>query len=207
MATLTEELKNRRSIRKYTSKPISNELIHKVIEAATYAPSAHNAQPWRFIFITDSQKKKTLAEAMALAWLEDLRKVKASETSHQANLSSSIERFSLAPGLILVCLTMENMDTYPDRARQTTERDLAIQSVAAAIENLLIALHVEGLGACWYCAPSFCKDEVRKVLDIPERIEPQALITFGYAAETPKTHTRKVTNDILFINKWGEKAN
>lgn len=206
MAALAEELKKRRSIRKYTSKPVSIELIHRIIEAATYAPSAHNAQPWRFIIVADSQKKKTLAEAMALAWLEDLRKEKAPEISHQRDLSASVERFSLAPGLILVCLTMENMEAYPDLARQTTERDLAIQSVAAAIENLLIALHAEGLGACWYCAPSFCKDEVRKVLDIPERIEPQALITFGYAAETPKTRTRKVTNDVLFINKWGEKA-
>ncbi|HYA77761.1 MAG TPA: nitroreductase family protein, partial [Verrucomicrobiae bacterium] len=65
--------------------------------------------------------------------------------------------------------------------------------------------HAEGLGACWYCAPAFCRETVRKVLGIPADAEPQALITMGYPAEAPIVPNKKQLGDFCFKNKWGSK--
>jgi nitroreductase len=103
---------------------------------------------------------------------------------------ASISRFSQAPVIIVVNATMSGMDVYPDHRRQQIERVMAIQSVAAAIQNMLLAAHAEGLGACWFCAPLFCQKEVRKVLSLSDELHPQAIITLGIPVETPEPPER-----------------
>ena len=85
------------------------------------------------------------------------------------------------------------------------ERDLAIQSFGAAIQNLLLTAHAAGLGACWYCAPGFCKETVREVLKIPDSVEPQAFVILGYPAETPSVPPKKSLAENCFLNMWGSK--
>jgi nitroreductase len=84
---------------------------------------------------------------------------------------------------------MSDMDKYPDARRGDAERIMAIQSVAAAIQNSLLAAQALGLGAGWMCAPLFAPDEARAALDLPADWEPQALITLGYPAQEPKPKT------------------
>jgi F420 biosynthesis protein FbiB-like protein len=206
MAKIGQEIKKRRSIRRYTARPVAMNAIRSILETASYAPSAHNAQPWRFIVITNTVQKAALADAMAKTWLQELEKENVPKNTRLANVKASVKRFSTAPLLILACLSMQNMHTYPDSVRQAHERDLAVQSLAAAIQNLLLSAYFEGLSACWHCAPMFCKETVRKVLEIPEQIEPQALITVGYPAEAPKAPKRVLPEDFAFMNKWGERV-
>jgi coenzyme F420-0:L-glutamate ligase / coenzyme F420-1:gamma-L-glutamate ligase len=101
---------------------------------------------------------------------------------------------------------MEDMDTYPDAERKNSERDLALQSLAAAIQTLLLAAHANGLGACWYCAPLFCKTAVRQALVIPAEVEPQAAITIGYPDEIPKTPKRYPLETCVYREKWGNHS-
>jgi nitroreductase len=83
------------------------------------------------------------------------------------------------------------------------ERDLAIQSVAAAIQNLLLAVHAKGLGACWCCAPVFCREVVRSTLAIPLDVEPQALITVGYPVDVAQAvPSRKTFEEYVFFEGW-----
>src|SRR5260221_7073878 len=77
---------------------------------------------------------------------------------------------------------MADMDRYPDAKRSAAEHQMAVQSVAMAVQNLLLAAHAEGLGACWMCAPLFCGDAVRGSLDLPADWQPQALVTLGQPA-------------------------
>jgi nitroreductase len=81
---------------------------------------------------------------------------------------------------------------------------MAVQSVAVAIQNILLAAHIEGLGACWFCAPLFCPETVKKVLKIPSDLEPQALITMGYPVNRPSPPPRKPLDEIMCIDGWEE---
>ena len=202
MPRVTDAIKQRRSIRKYSSRPISPEILREIQEAAGWAPSAHNAQPWRFIVLAEESAKQALAESMSDAWTADMAKDGVAVEAQKRE--ASIERFTHAPVLVIVCLTMEDMKVYPDEKRQRSERDLAIQSLGAAIQNMLLATHAEGLGACWFSAPSFCKETVRKVLKIPEMVEPQALIALGYAAERPQAPQRKPLENYAYRGSWGK---
>lgn len=194
--------KNRRSIQRYSSKEVSDQSLFKALEAARWAPSAHNSQPWRFTVIRDLAVKRKLAEAMASRWEKDMSKNGVPSENRESRIKTSVEQFTNAPIVIIVCLTMEEMDKYPDKQRQKTEHIMAVQSVAAAIENMLLAAHAEGLGSCWYCAPLFCPDTVRNVLKIPRHVEPQALITIGYPVNKPNPPPRKPLGKIVCQNCW-----
>ncbi len=203
MSDLIYVLKQRRSIRKYQKTPVPKDTILQILETAAYAPSAHNAQPWRFISLTKEKTKNDLAEAMAQVWLKELHKDGTPESTRKKLISRSIERFTSAPCLIVACMALRDMDSYPDSERQMNERDLGVQSLGAAIQNLLLAAHANGLGACWCCAPIFCKTAVRKVLEIPDEVEPHALIAVGFPDENPKIPKRFELKDYVSFEKWG----
>jgi coenzyme F420-0:L-glutamate ligase / coenzyme F420-1:gamma-L-glutamate ligase len=203
MSHILDAIRERRSVRTYQSHTVPHELIEEVLVAAGWAPSAHNAQPWRFIVLADESVKRELAEAMAESWAADMAKDGLKIEADKRKVR--VERFATAPVLILACLTMDGMMEFSDEKRQNSERDLAMQSLGAALQNLLLAAHAKGLGACWFCAPGFCKETVRKVLKIPDEVEPEALIAMGYPAEKPPVPSKKLLGDYCFKNKWGWK--
>jgi F420 biosynthesis protein FbiB-like protein len=202
---ILELIKNRRSIKKYSHTEVPKDVIKRILEAARWAPSAHNAQPWRFIIITERHLRSKLARAMADEWIKDMEKDKVPSEIRESLAAASIEQFENAPLLILCCISMRDMDKYPDRRRQECEHIMATQSLAAAIQNMLLSAHSEGLGACWFCAPLFCPDAVRKVLRIPDDVEPQALVTLGYPDEKPRPPSRKPIQEFVYMNNWGER--
>jgi len=135
---------------------------------------------------------------MGKVWLSDM--LRDGVTKEKAE-----ERITKSPIVIIVCLTMENMHKYPDKRRQRAEYLMGVQSVAAFIQNLLLSAHYHGLGACWVCAPLFCPSAVRKVLGLPRNVEPQAMITMGYADEKPTPPPKKL-EDTCFFNSWGSSS-
>ena len=181
----------RRTVRFYTNAPVPETLMRALLDAALAAPSAHNAQSTRLVVIASPHLKRRLADRMARRWRRDLERSGAPEAAIRVELRFSIRRFSEAPALILAGYTMEEMDRYPDRARRRAEEIMAVQSAAAAIQNLLLAAAANGLGACWCCAPLFCPGIVRRALELPRAFIPQALLTIGYPAHTPPVPPRK----------------
>jgi F420 biosynthesis protein FbiB-like protein len=205
MDHIMDSIRRRRSIRKYSSRQVSPKVIEEILEAAQWAPSAHNAQPWRFIVLTDPFVKRELSEAMASAWNADMTKDGMPSEARESLSKASVQRFTRAPALIVACLTMKDMCNFADESRRKSERDLAVQSLGAAIQNMLLAAYANGLGACWFCAPAFCKETVRKILKIPEDVEPQALITAGYPAEKPQAPPRKPLKTYAYLDCWDRK--
>jgi len=197
-------LRARRSVRALKPDPVPRELIVEVLDAARWAPSAHNAQPWRFVVITSDAVKQELATKMAEAWRQDLASDGVPEQQIKELTEASVRRFTSAPVLVLACLTMEGMHSYPDERRREAEHIMAVQSVAAAIQNMLLAAHALGLGACWFCAPLFCPDVVRSVLKLPGDLEPQALIALGFPAEEPRPPPRKPLSEVVRWERWEE---
>ena len=195
--SLREFLAGRRSIRRYLDLPVARDLVDSLLEAATAAPSAHNRQPWRFLVIEAQSTKQRLAQAMGERLRFDRLRDGDPLDAIESDVARSHARLTGAPVLVLVCLTMTDMDRYADERRSRAERSMALQGTAMAAQNLLFAAHAAGLGACWMCAPLFCPDTVASVLALQSDWEPQALITFGYPADRGKPFRRRPSSELV----------
>lgn len=189
----------RRSVRRYRPEPIPPALIDQLLTAASWAPSAHNRQPWRFAVVQNPQTRHDLAMAMGQKLRADLQADQVAEEIIVQDTGRSYQRLTLAPLLILVCLSMADMDNYPDPQRQQQEWTMAVQSVAMAGQNLLLAAHLLGLAGCWLCAPLFCPDIVRQCLNLPADWLPQGFITIGYPAGTRPQSRHPLATKVKFI--------
>ena len=176
-------MRGRRSLRRYLPDQVPREAIEFLLEAAIWAPSAHNRQPWRFVIINRDATKERLAREMGNALRRDLKADGVESALIEADVGRSHARITSAPLLIMVCMSLGDMDEYSDERRNNHERTMARQSVAMAGQNLLLMAEKLGLGACWVCAPLFCQDLVASVLDLPADWLPQGLITLGYPAQ------------------------
>ena len=117
----------------------------------------------------------------------------------QAQIKRSKERLTSAPAAILLCLDMSEMDSYPDDKRNKAEYMMAVQSVAAAGLQLLLAAHAEGLGGVWACWPLFAQKTIQKTLNLSESWEPQGMFFVGYHEAVPEARIRKRVQDIVFF--------
>lgn len=181
-AAVLDAIKQRRSVRSYRPDPVPRELLEQVLTAAVWAPSAHNRQPWRFVVARTPAVREALARAMGARLRRDLTSDGVPANAAENDVRRSYARLLAAPVLVVVCLTLADMDVYPDARRRSAERTMAVQSVAMAGQNLLLAASAVGLGACWMCAPLFCPDVVQSALALPADWEPQGIITLGYPA-------------------------
>ncbi len=188
---LLDVIHARRSIRRYLDRPVPPALIDQLLDAATWAPSAHNRQPWRFVVIETAAVKAQLADRLGERLKADRWRDGDPLDLIERDVQRSHDRISAAPIVIVACLSLIDMDRYPDERRNVLEKIMAIQSVANAVQNLLLAAHDLGLGACWLCAPLFAPDVVRDALNLPPDWDAQALITLGYPADAGKSKGRE----------------
>ena len=189
---------NRRSIRRYTDQPIDPAILTELLEAARWAPSAHNRQPWRFCVVTSVEGKARLSAAMGERWRADLGADKADPDFIERRVAISHARLTSASALVVASLTMIDMDHYPDPVRAKAEWAMTVQSVALACQNLLLAAEAHGVGACWMCAPLFVPELVQRVLELPDDWEPQALITLGYPAESKQKEREPMASRVIW---------
>jgi nitroreductase len=112
-------------------------------------------------------------------------------------LEKSRERLQRAPVLIVPCLYLEDLDVYPDPDRQRAEETMAIQSLGAAVQNLLLSLYAAGVDGGWMCAPLFCPEVVQEALGLAPALIPHALIPAGYATRDPVRRPRMPLEDLI----------
>ncbi|HEU0167022.1 MAG TPA: nitroreductase family protein [Chloroflexota bacterium] len=192
-------IRERRTVRAYRPDDIDLRLVEQAIEDAAWAPSPHHTQPWRFVLVSSETQRRRLAESMGEKWQEDLSADELSPRLIEGQLKGSRVRLSKARALLVVCLSERDLDKYPDERRQACERDMAVQSIGAAIQNLLLSLHLNGLGAAWMCAPLFAPEVVRDTLGLPDDWEPQALITIGRPVEPPPVPERRPLDESILL--------
>lgn len=169
-------IKQRRSIRKYLDKEVTDDMIFELLDAARYAPSEGNQQPWEFIIVRDiGVKKQLVAAAYGQMWMLD------------------------APVFIVACINMRlARSVYGERG----EKLYGIQSVAAAIQNILLAAESMGLGTCWVGA--FTEGRVAILLGCPDHVRPCAIITVGWSAEKPAPLTLQMHEDYVHLEWFGQ---
>jgi coenzyme F420-0:L-glutamate ligase / coenzyme F420-1:gamma-L-glutamate ligase len=187
---------SRRSIRNFRPDPVPPDLVNDLLVLAGRAPSSHNRQPWRWVVVHTEEAKQRLVEAMAEEFRRDLERDGLSEEKIEPMLARSRQRIGGAPIVVVPCLSMEEMDHYPDHNRQRCEWQMGVQSVALACQNLLLGAHAVGLGGCWICAPIFCVPAVQRALDLPLEWEPQGLLTLGWPADNGREREKKAVQSI-----------
>ena len=185
-------LRSRRSVRRFKPDPIPDSVIERILTTATYAPSAHNLQPWRFVDIKNPDIKPRLAKALTDKMRLDMQAEGAAESEIDKRVSNSIRRINEAPVIIMLC-----RDTTNVRINTPEETVMNIQSTALAGLQLMLAVHAEGLGGNWICWPLYATRETQSVLNLPETWEPQAMIIIGSSPETPSMRERKSLADVV----------
>jgi nitroreductase len=173
---IMEAIRKRRSIRSFKKEKIPTKVLEKILEAATYAPSSGNLQNWEFILIKDENAKKKIAE-----------------------IAFGQSFIAKADVVIVACSNQSKMFRYGERG----EKLYAIQNVAAAIQNILLAAHSFGIGSCWVSA--FDEVELKKFLELPAYVKPQAIIPLGYPNEKPYMPRRIDWKEITFLEKYNRK--
>ena len=200
MENLRTFLRTRRSIRRFKTDPVPDSVLRDILHTATFAPSAHNRQPWRFIVLTDSSAKTHLSDAMAEEFQRDLEKDSLAPEEIAKKVAKSKERITGAPVVVILCVDMSEMDNYPDDRRKKAEYIIGIQSAANAGMQLLLAAHAEGLGSVWICSPMFAQETVQEALNISKMWEPQAMFLLGYPLEIPAFRGRKSLEEVVTIS-------
>lgn len=196
---LQDFLRSRRSVRRFKSTTVDMSILNRILETATYAPSAHNRQPWRFVILTRPESKIKLSEALAADFRHDLLAEGASNTEIESRINRSTARLTNSPVVVILCLDMSEMDIYSDvdGNRSKGERTMAVQSVASAGVLLMLSARAEGLDSFWTCAPLFAPQTVRETLNLTSSWEPQAMILMGYSAEIPAEKRLKPLGDVV----------
>jgi len=164
-----EAIKKRRSVRAYADEKVSEEDIVRLIDAAMWAPSAGNIQPWEFVVVKDIVTKRKLSEA--------------------ALNQTFIEK---APVVIVICADLTRSSRgYGSRG----ENLYSLQDTAAATENILLAAQELGLATCWVGA--FRENEVAKAVKAPRNLRPVAVVPVGHPAERPLAPPKRSVNEIV----------
>ncbi|MEO0136906.1 MAG: nitroreductase family protein [candidate division WOR-3 bacterium] len=167
-----EVIKKRRSVRKYKSDPLPDEVLKRILEAGRIAPSAKNIQPWKFVVIKDSETKKRIAEACrGQHWMADADVIIC--------------------GCALEKIAWGRMGGY----MSSFAVDLAI-----AMDHIILAATNEGLGTCWIGA--FEEKKVKEILGIPDDVRVVALTPIGYPAEEPKDRGRKEFHEVVAYERY-----
>ena len=154
-------------------------VLDSIIEAACLAPAPHHSRPWRWVVVDSPDARRDLADGMGARWRRDLEGDGVARERIDELVAKSDEKIRSAPALVLGCLTWDGLDRYPDETRQRAEFGMALLSLGAAVENLMLATADAGYASCWVAAPIFCPDEARDALSLPDDWRPHAMVLIG----------------------------
>jgi coenzyme F420-0:L-glutamate ligase / coenzyme F420-1:gamma-L-glutamate ligase len=175
----------RRTVREFTAEPVGPEPVRRAVAAALTAPAPHHSVPWRFAIVRSAAAKTALLDDMLTAWTQDLHGdgFSAEQIARRVRRGEPLRR---APLIIVPCLVTDAAHAYPDGRRAAAEQAMFTVAMGAAVQNLLVALAVEGLGSCWVSSTLFCQDRAAASLGLPPGWQPMGAVGVGHPAGTPK---------------------
>ncbi len=185
---LMDAIRARRSIRVFDSRPVDRALIDALIDAATYAPSRFNIQPWHFhVALGDARHRVGEVMAMTTAYLDEYIDTLGPEmVEHAARFYADLGGAPVAIGI-----SAKHVDDPTEWLDDTI-------AVGTALQSFLLAVVENGLAACSLTAPHWIKDRLVEAFEIPEGSEIMALIVLGYADEVPQPKDRH-TNVVTYL--------
>ncbi len=198
-ASVLAAMRTRRSVRSWQDRPVPRELLERILQAATWAPSADNLQPWRFV-VLQGERKRELA-ALVRRFVDEMQPgLNPILWVHRAGMRRCATRIEASAATITAWAIAGPDDA---RLRLVARGDLTplftwtmvVESVAAAVQNLLLAAHALGLGAVWLGYPSLAGPQIKAWLG--EEGELLATVALGYPAERPRESRRKPLSAVV----------
>ena len=201
---------SRRDVRShFTSKPIKDDILSKILHAAHHAPSVGFSQPWNFILIKDSKTKEKIKESF------DIEKNRSSQLVEEPKRSKyvSFKLEGILESPVNLCVTYDPTKFGPFVIGRSSIPEAGLYSVCCAIQNLWLSARTEGIGLGWVSILS--NDALKEVLEIPEHVIPVAYLCLGHVddfAEKPDLQTagwlpRLELKDVVYFEKWNDKKN
>ena len=186
----------RRSVRRFADQPVAPELIDDAVAEALTAPAPHHTRPARFVWLSDPALRRRLLDALNEAWRADLTGDGAAPEAIERRVSKGQILYD-APEVVIPFMVPDGAHSYPDAHRTAAEHTMFTVAVGAAVQGLLVALAVRGVGSCWIGSTIFAPDVVRSVLDLPADWEPLGAVAIGYPDEPPQPREPALPGDLL----------
>jgi coenzyme F420-0:L-glutamate ligase/coenzyme F420-1:gamma-L-glutamate ligase len=186
----------RRTIRAFTAEPVDPAAVRRAIATALTAPAPHHSEPWRFAVLESAAARTALLDAMREAWTADL----SGDGFTPEQITRRLRRGDVlrnAPLIVVPCLVTDAAHDYPDERRNRSEQVMFTVSMGAAVQNLLVALAVDGLGSAWISSTLFCQEVAAQVMDLPDGWRPMGAIAVGHPAERARPRPPRDPADFI----------
>jgi len=212
---IVEAIRERRTIRRFSARPIENGLIDEILEAGRRAPSASNTQPWRFVVVRDETRKAALAQAaqgqksvstapVVIVICGDPSAVKpAAWMKRWAEFREAGMEEELATTGVVEAVRLTAPARQKEFERLGKERVVAVSlasNVAIAVSFMTLRAHELGLGSCWIGA--FSRNKAREIAKVPDSVEVMWLLAVGYPDITPVERPRKPLAELVRYEMW-----
>ena len=194
-----EAISTRVSVRRFKPDPIPRGVVERILEAGVRAPTAGGGQQWFFIVVEDPSVRRGLRELLIKAhmrYAESVVREGIPEDVKERWFKAMLEGREYDAPLYVAAYVDLRRRQYRDEYLEL-ERLWAVQSLAAAIENMILAAWGEGVGSVWLGVPLLMREEFDKLLNPPEGCELQAVIAFGYPERVPKPRPRKPLSEVV----------
>ena len=189
-------VRGRRSVREFRPDPIPRDVMRRLIEAASWAPSAGNRQDWEFIVVESAAVKGRLSSAVRDCWDALLAKAQSGTAESLKRYARNFDWFSIAPALVVVAAKQPE-DFMEDMLEKTASIVSGGRASAAmAAQNLMLCAHAAGLGSCCLTGPLAAQVEMKSILGIGRRREIVCLIAIGRPLRDPPVPGRKIIEEI-----------
>lgn len=172
----------RRSVRRFSDEPVPPAVVESAVAEALTAPAPHHTRPVRFVWLQDPVTRTRLLDRMKEKWRADLTGDGRPADSVERRVARGQILYD-APEVVIPFLVPDGAHSYPDAVRTEAEHTMFTVAVGAAVQALLVALAVRGVGSCWIGSTIFAADLVREELALPTHWEPLGAVAIGYAAE------------------------
>ncbi len=190
----------RRSVRQFDSAPVDPAVIEAAVAEALTAPAPHHTRPVRFVWLRDALRRNGLLDAMKDRWRADLLGDGRAAAAVERRVARGQILFD-APEVVIPFMVPDGAHTYPDAARTAAEHAMFTVAAGAAVQALLVALAVRGVGSCWIGSTIFAADLVRAQLDLPADWEPLGAIAIGHPEGGPSAPRAPVGTDGLLVER------
>jgi nitroreductase len=187
---------SQRAHRSLLPDPVSDDIVERILEAATHAPSAENRQPWVFVVVRGTEQRQNIAALVRQVWTSGVGEFARTRSSER--LHADVDRWAtagLADALVMIAVCGDTREA---------EEFLLPSSIFPAVQNLLLAAHASGLGSLLSTLPLVAGERLRELLALPPEVVPIAVVPIGHPARQLRPPKRVSFRAKTFRDRYGD---